>query len=83
MRRQSSSTNDGDIALLAAYDHFVSMLDARDRRPLDLGFEIEVVSPDGTKSEHDIVPVWGSDLWLGEATKNPALDRGKRPDYIA
>jgi hypothetical protein len=65
--------NDGDIPLLAAYDYFVSMLGARDRRSLDLGFEIEVVSPDGTPSEHDIVAVWGSDLWFGEATKNPSL----------
>jgi hypothetical protein len=65
--------NDGDIALLAAYDYFVSMLGARDRRPLDLGFEIEVISSDGMKSEHDIVAVWGSDLWLGEATKNEDL----------
>jgi hypothetical protein len=69
--------NDGDVPLLAAYDYFVSMLGARDRRPLDFGFEIEVVSPDGAQSEHDIVAVWGSDLWLGEATKKPNLGPGE------
>lgn len=65
--------HDGDVPLLAAYDYFVSMLGARDRRPLDLGFEIEVISHDGKSSEHDIVAVWGSDLWLGEATKKTDL----------
>jgi hypothetical protein len=69
--------HDNDVPLLAAYDYFVSMLAARDRRPLDLGFEIEVVSPDGTQSEHDIVAVWGSDLWLGEATKRADFGPGQ------
>jgi hypothetical protein len=70
-------THDGSLPLLAAYDYFVATLGPTDRRALDLGFEIEVVSPDGKKSEHDIVAVWGSDLWLGEATNAANLGSGE------
>ncbi len=63
-----------DLPLLAAFTYFAIELAADDQRALDLGFEIEVFSPDGEKSEHDVVAVWGSDLWLGEATMKDALE---------
>jgi hypothetical protein len=71
--------NDGDLPLLAAYDYFVSMLGARDRRPLDLGFEIEMLDATGDQGEHDIVAIWGGDLWIGEATTTATLGSKQLP----
>ena len=65
-------THNGDVPLLAACDHFV-VGRAREQRSFDIAFEVEVVSPSGDKSEHDIVATWGSELWLGEATTTDTL----------
>jgi hypothetical protein len=73
-------THDCDLPLLASFDYFATELAGDDQRPLDLGFEIDVFSPDGTKSEHDVVAVWGSDLWLGEATTKAWLEESAEED---
>lgn len=65
--------NNGDVPLLAAYDYFVTRNGARDKRPIDLGFEVQLRCPDGELSEHDIVAAWGADLWIGEATREANL----------
>lgn len=65
-------THNGDVPLLAACDHFV-VGRAGEQRSFDIAFEVEVVSPSGDKSEHDIVATWGSELWLGEATTTDKL----------
>jgi hypothetical protein len=57
----------GHIPFLATYEHFVEGR-ASERRPFDAAFEMEVLSPEAGRREHDVVASWGSELWLGEAT---------------
>jgi len=63
----------GDIPLLATYHHFAVTRGA-ERRPLDVGFEMNFTSSDNGRREHDIVALLGSELWLGEATTVERLD---------
>jgi hypothetical protein len=65
-------THNGDLPLLAALDFFGQRGD--DRAPFDVAFEVEVISPNGQKSEHDIAASWGNELWLGEATKDSRFE---------
>lgn len=73
-------THHCDLPLLAAFTYFAIELGSDDQRALDLGFEIEVFSPDGERSEHDVVAVWGNELWLGEATMKGALEESGERD---
>jgi hypothetical protein len=58
--------HNGDLPVLAVHGFFR----APDRLgdDIEVAFELEVFSPDGTKSETDIAVRDGSKLWLGEAT---------------
>ena len=66
----------GEIPLLAAFGHFVTGR-GREREAFDIAFELQLVSPDGGKSEHDIFVTWGTELWLGEATVDDKLGRSR------
>jgi hypothetical protein len=65
--------NNGQLPLLAAYDHFVVGRE-RERQPFDIAFELDLTSPEGQLREHDIVATWGAELWLGEATVSDRLE---------
>jgi hypothetical protein len=72
--------HNGHVPLLATYEHFDSAT-GRDRRSLDVAFEVEVKSPDReAPSEHDIAASWGADLWLGEATQKPEFASSRRKE---
>jgi hypothetical protein len=64
--------NNGDLPLLAAYDHFVVGRE-RERLPFDIAFELELTPPAGGLREHDIVATLGAELWIGEATVTDSL----------
>lgn len=66
-------THNGQLPLLAAYDHFV-VGRGPEREPFDIACELDLISPDGQLREHDIVATWGAELWLGEATVADKLE---------
>jgi hypothetical protein len=66
--------NNGHLPLLAAYEQFV-VGRSRERQPFDFAFEVDLTSPEGELSEHDIVALWGAELWLGEATVGERLGK--------
>jgi hypothetical protein len=65
--------NNGQLPLLAAYDHFV-VGRGREREPFDIACELDLTSPDGQLREHDIVATWGAEMWIGEATVADRLE---------
>jgi hypothetical protein len=69
--------HDGDLPLLAAERFRVDVSAGRppgDQRRTQVTSEVDVFSPDGTKSELDIVIADGHELWVGEATRAPRLE---------
>jgi hypothetical protein len=75
--------HNGHLPLLATYDHFAAG-SARERQVLDVAFEVEIRSPDGVQSEHDIVASSGANLWLGEATLESTFGtRALEPERLA
>jgi hypothetical protein len=69
--------HNGYLPLLASYEHF-AVERAREREAFDVAFEVEITSPAGDQSEHDIVASWGANLWLGEATIESTLGSSQR-----
>lgn len=68
--------NNGHVPLLATHEHFGDAGHGRDRRPLDVAFEVEVSSPGrDNPSEHDILASHGAQLWIGEASHKAAFAR--------
>jgi hypothetical protein len=63
----------GDLPIVAVHKFFPKP--ARPETDIEVAFEIEVFSPDGTKSETDIAVRESSKLWLGEATTKSFLEQ--------
>ena len=69
--------HDGDLPLLGAYGFARTLGAGRargDQRKLQITSELDVFSPDGTRSELDIVVADGHELWVGEATTQRRLE---------
>ena len=69
-------SHNGDIPLLAALDRFVEGR-GQERAAFDIAFELQLISPSGDMSEHDIIVTWGTELWIGEATIENRLGRNE------
>lgn len=68
--------HNGDLPLRAAVQ-----LVGGSRRPIDYCFELEFVSQDGAKGEHDIVLCDGYRLWIGEASKTDRFEQSGPAQY--
>ena len=69
--------HDGDLPLLAAERLRQDISAGRtlgDQRMAPFASEVDVFSPDGARSELDIVIADGHELWVGEATGAPRLE---------
>ncbi len=68
--------HDGDLPLRAAVQ-----LVGGSRRPIDYCFELEFVSQDGARAEHDLVLSDGYRLWIGEATTTDRFEQSGPAQY--
>jgi hypothetical protein len=70
--------HDGDLPLLAAHDFVMSDASGSrqsSRRRVEYTGELDLIGPDGVSSELDIVVTDGTQLWVGEATTKPRLEK--------
>jgi len=67
--------HNGHLPLLAAFKYF-AIDRGQERKPVDIAFEVDLISPDGQRSEHDVVASLGAELWIGEATADDKLGTG-------
>jgi hypothetical protein len=75
---RSMLDHNGELPILAVHAAFP--LAARPEEDIEVAFEVEFSSSDGTKSETDIAVRRGSKLWLGEATKQTYLRESGRDE---
>lgn len=68
-------SHNGHLPLLAAFKYF-AIDRGQERQAFDIAFEVDLISPDGQRSEHDIVASIGAELWIGEATVDDKLGTG-------